>query len=146
MNTPWLPKHRVVVPLDFSDASFQLLRKVRESFVDSSQAIHVVHVLPHLEPHDPAVVWGNVDNSKRAEHAKESIRKRVADADLGEMTVHIGFGSPGHEVTDYAKKIGADLIVMAPKRTGTFERILLGSVAERIARYAQCPVLIFREG
>jgi nucleotide-binding universal stress UspA family protein len=49
-------------------------------------------------------------------------------------------GSPSSEIVDYADKIGADLIVMGTKGRGGVDRMLLGSVAERVVRMANVPV------
>jgi nucleotide-binding universal stress UspA family protein len=37
---------------------------------------------------------------------------------------------------------GADLIVVGRRGRNTFERLILGSVSERILRFAHCPVLV----
>lgn len=52
-------------------------------------------------------------------------------------------GDPSHEVIEYAKASGVDLIVMGRRGT-TLADVMLGSVAERVIRHAPCPVLIVR--
>ncbi len=53
-------------------------------------------------------------------------------------------GEPHDQIVHYAKSKGASLIVMGTYgRRGT-ERILIGSVAERVIEYAPCPVLVVR--
>ncbi|HCK41739.1 MAG TPA: hypothetical protein DHW22_08920 [Planctomycetaceae bacterium] len=49
-------------------------------------------------------------------------------------------GDPGHNITDYAKEIGAGLIVMPSHGRTRLKRMLIGSVAERVVRLAHCPV------
>jgi nucleotide-binding universal stress UspA family protein len=48
-------------------------------------------------------------------------------------------------VTDLAKEIGADLIVMGTRGATGLKHIFLGSVAERTLRIAPCPVLTVKE-
>jgi nucleotide-binding universal stress UspA family protein len=43
-----------------------------------------------------------------------------------------------------AKEVDADLIIIATHGYTGLDRALLGSVTERVARHAPCPVLIVR--
>lgn len=52
--------------------------------------------------------------------------------------------SPVKAITDYAEKNSADLIVIGTRGLGGFKRLLLGSVASDVVRYAPCPVLVVR--
>lgn len=50
-------------------------------------------------------------------------------------------GIPARQISTYARRVGADLIVIGTHgRTGV-SRALLGSVAEAVVRHAPCPVL-----
>lgn len=54
-------------------------------------------------------------------------------------------GHPDREIVKAAEELGADLIVIGSHgRTGV-EHALLGSVAEKVLRKAQCPVLTVKE-
>jgi nucleotide-binding universal stress UspA family protein len=52
--------------------------------------------------------------------------------------------SPALAITEYARKVNADLIVMGTHGRGAFAHLLMGSVAERVVRTAPCPVLTVR--
>ncbi len=54
-------------------------------------------------------------------------------------------GSPSIEIIQTAKEIGADLIVMGTHGRKGLSHVVMGSVAERVAREAPCPVFIVRE-
>ena len=49
-------------------------------------------------------------------------------------------GIPHEEIIKEAKK--DDLIIMGSKGTTALDRILLGSVAEKVVRHAPCPVMV----
>jgi nucleotide-binding universal stress UspA family protein len=49
-------------------------------------------------------------------------------------------------IVDYARAAGIDLIITGSHGRQGLSHALLGSVAERIARTAPCPVLIVRAG
>ena len=55
--------------------------------------------------------------------------------------LHVTTGDPAVEVLQAATRLGIDLIVMATHGRKGFRRLVLGSVAERVIREAQCPVL-----
>lgn len=138
----WLPKKRVVVPYDFSEESLGAV-KLGRSFVEDAGALHVVHVLPELTATEPGVIWSTIDDAGRMSHAREAMEERLKDFPGAE--INIGFGDPGHIITDLAKEVSADLIVIPSHgRTGV-KRLLLGSVAERVVRLAHCPVLVLRD-
>jgi nucleotide-binding universal stress UspA family protein len=50
-------------------------------------------------------------------------------------------GSAWREIVREAKQRGCDLIVLGTHGRGGIARVLLGSVAERVVRKAECPVL-----
>jgi nucleotide-binding universal stress UspA family protein len=54
------------------------------------------------------------------------------------------FGDPRTEIQAAAAEIGIELIVMGTHGRRGVSRLLLGSVAESIARTAHCPVLLVR--
>jgi nucleotide-binding universal stress UspA family protein len=51
-------------------------------------------------------------------------------------------GHPAEAIVDTARKVGADLIVVGRRGLSGMTRFLIGSVSDRIARYAHCPVLL----
>lgn len=53
-------------------------------------------------------------------------------------------GRPFEQIVHLAKGLKMDLIVMGTYGRRGAERILIGSVAERVIEYATCPVLVVR--
>lgn len=53
-------------------------------------------------------------------------------------------GRPYEEIVRLAKELKVDLIVMGTYGRRGAERILIGSVAERVIEYAHCPVLVVK--
>lgn len=53
-------------------------------------------------------------------------------------------GQPCEEIIHYAKSLGADLISIGSHGRRGAERVLLGSVAERVIEYSPCPVIVVR--
>ena len=53
-------------------------------------------------------------------------------------------GIPFEQILHLAKELNIDLIVMGPYGRRGAERILIGSVAERVIEYSLCPVLVIK--
>ena len=140
----WLPKKSVVVPIDFSEQSFAGLATARE-LVAAAADLHLIHVLPVLEPAEPGVIWATVDDKSRRHHATEALKERIGDEQYSGAEIEIAFGNPGREIAEYAQRIGAELIVMPSHGRTGLSKILLGSVTQRAVQLAHCPVLVLRQ-
>lgn len=139
----WVPKKKVVVPFDFSDESIEALDTAL-SLVENPASVHVVHVLPELSLGEAGVIWDEIKNENRIEHASEAIAAKLSDPKYAELKIDVQVGDPGHRIADVAEKLGADLIVMPSHGRSGIKRLLIGSVAERVLRLAHCPVLVLR--
>jgi|WetSurMetagenome_2_1015567.scaffolds.fasta_scaffold25832_3 nucleotide-binding universal stress UspA family protein len=54
-------------------------------------------------------------------------------------------GRPFEQIVHLANGLNVDLIVMGTYGQRAAERILIGSVAERVIEYARCPVLVVKQ-
>jgi nucleotide-binding universal stress UspA family protein len=72
------------------------------------------------------------------------LQHRSTDGDARLMAMHFRTGRPDRAIVQLAKEIDADLIVVAKQPTTTLQRFLGGSIADRIARDAPCPVVVVR--
>jgi nucleotide-binding universal stress UspA family protein len=139
----WLPKKSVVIPYDFSEYSARALETARE-FVDDVAHLHVIHVLPMISTTDPGMIWEPVDAEAQKRSVEKAFREGLATSPFGKSKFHVYFGDPGFEIVSFAEKVNADLIVMPSHGRRGIGRLLLGSVAERVLRLAQCPVLVIK--
>jgi nucleotide-binding universal stress UspA family protein len=139
----WLPKNKIVVPIDFSEQSLAALDVALE-MVKDAMSIHAVHVLPSLMVVEPGMVWTDVDDEARKKEIVAALTERTSGAKYTGLHRHALLGDPGHEITQLAEKVGAELIVMPSHGRTGLRHLLIGSVAERVMRYAPCPVLVLR--
>ncbi len=68
----------------------------------------------------------------------------IAQKEGIKATSLIAKGRPFEQILHLAKGLKADLIVMGTYGRRGAERILIGSVAERVIEYATCPVLVVK--
>jgi nucleotide-binding universal stress UspA family protein len=139
----WFPKRTVVVPVDYSEESFAAV-DVALDLAAAPDGVRIVHVLPEPAMLEPGIEWQQIDNELRSQRAEDAIRQRLADPKYQQVQIDIEFGDPGYRIADFAKNLGADLIVTPSHGRTGLERVLLGSVAERVIRLSHCPVLVLR--
>jgi nucleotide-binding universal stress UspA family protein len=72
------------------------------------------------------------------------LQHRSAGGQARLMAMHFRTGRPERALVQLAKEIGADVIVVATCETTAWQRLLGGSVADKIARCAPCPVVVVR--
>jgi len=121
--------------------------------------VTVIHVLQQeirygydsvdaIQPDIPSTpVKGIVELSKHEVQAKllSKIMEKAKEMDVNLQTdIIVATRSVASEIVDYADKLDADLIIAGTRGRSGLKRILLGSVASEILRYADCPVLIVK--
>jgi universal stress protein A len=118
----------IVLATDFSPAAREAERLAGELARQAGATLHLVHVLP---------LW----SSRGEEAQKLATVEGAVGPGLKRVTALLLFGSAAPAIVTYARDQGADLIVVGTHgRTGV-SRVLMGSVAEAVARLAPCPVL-----
>ncbi len=139
----FLPRRRIVAPVDFSDRSREVVATASE-IAGAEGQIHVIHVLPELNPADPGVVWETVDDRSRIQKTKQALHETYASQAKAAISFEAVIGDPGHAIAALAERISADLIVIGSHGRTGMKRLLIGSVAERVVRLSHCPVLVMR--
>jgi nucleotide-binding universal stress UspA family protein len=78
------------------------------------------------------------------EHFEEQFKKIIQRAkDLGvELQTDIAVGHPVEQIVHRAETEHVDLVVLGRRGKSRFERMLVGSTAEKVLRYAHCPVMV----
>ena len=78
--------------------------------------------------------------------AEETLKARVTAAEAAGITARwvLRAGAPYEQIVGAAQDEKADMIVIGTHGRSGLNRLLLGSVAERVVRLAPCPVLTVR--
>lgn len=71
------------------------------------------------------------------------IAERARQAEI-EIKTDIAVGHPAEQIIHKAETEKIDLIVLGRRGTSLFEKWILGSVSEKVLRYAHCPVMVVR--
>lgn len=139
----WLPKKNVVVPIDFSGNSVDAIATALE-LVDEPAAVHAIHVVVPLGNMSPGMEWGSIDDKSREEAALSHFSEFLEKHGFSDVNTVVRVGDPGLEISEYATETNADLIVVPSHGFHGLKRMILGSVAERVIRHAECAVLVLR--
>ncbi len=137
---------RILVPTDFSEMSAQAFGYAEEIAEQYQGEIHLIYV---LEKTPPILTIRSLDlktekiQKSIEDNARKSLQKFAekfsSNAKVKQVLLR---GQDFETITSYSKEKKIDLIVIATHgRTGLLHT-LLGSVAEKIIRYAKCPVLV----
>lgn len=136
----------VLVPLDGSRHAKQALEWVLKSFPAADiTAIHVIDVPFDMgEEISGTYVEGMLDELR--EPAQEVLDEAVAIAQAGEMEIdtELTTGKPASSILAYATMHEIDQVVMGSAGRSDLSNVLVGSVAERVARDASLPVTLVR--
>lgn len=139
----------ILVATDFGDASAAALAYGRELARTFNATLHVLHVaddvymrlggdayigvLPELQKDIEASANKQLDELLVTNDATPVIKRAVVTS-----------AATAVAIVQYARDLDIDLIVVGTHGRGAMAHLLVGSVAERVVRTANCPVLTVR--
>jgi nucleotide-binding universal stress UspA family protein len=142
---------KVIVPLDGSqeaEVALAAVRPVLEPGVTQVDLVMVIHEpFPLATTYLPHAVSEGTLLEARKERAKEYLGRVEASlkGDGIHSTGHVVVASDaGRGVLSHLEDAGADLIAIATRGRGGAARLVLGSVADKVIRGAQAPILVAR--
>ncbi len=140
---------KILVPVDFSSTSNKAFLLARELAAFWGGELHLIHVLDTdflsgavhitIEPLEESLAkW-----KKRAEEKLKAIYHNEEGPQLsGE--IHIRKGKPHEEILKIADELGVGMIVIGSHGRKGLERAIFGSVAEKVTKMAEMPVLVVK--
>ncbi|KAB1189006.1 MULTISPECIES: universal stress protein [Haloferax] len=129
----------ILVPTDGSTHAERAAEYAVDLAAKYSAALHVLYVVDVRTTHADTPVTDD-DLETRGEAAVEVIAELAAARDVPVET-EIRVGLPAETIVDYSDERNADLVVMGTHGTSGLERYLIGSVAERVVRLSDAPVM-----
>jgi universal stress protein A len=139
---------RIFVPIDFSPQSIKALRyavPLAQKFGGAICLVNVVESGSFLDDFKSVPIVFSKET--RAQDAKARL-VILAQKEIGKLIpvfLHVRTGKAHEEIVAAARKLEADLIIIATHGYTGLRHTLLGSTAEMVVRLAPCPVLVVRE-
>ena len=134
--------HDILIPTDGSEAADAAVEHAIDHAVRYGATLHVVHVVDELAvppTADGGRVLAALEEQGRA--AIERVAQRAGNADVDTTESAVLSGPPHQAILDYVAEHDVDLVVMGTHGRRGLDRLLLGSVTERVVRLADVPVL-----
>jgi len=139
---------RVLIAVDDSGTAESVLRAVETGIRHESAEVLVLHVLQPVEPAPPPEMAQDyapeLESQKQAAHALvEGIAGELSRAGF-KAQAEVLIGDVTGTILGRAAEWNADLITVGSHKNRSIHDLLLGSVAESVARRAACSALIVR--
>lgn len=148
---------KILVALDGSEPSDKALDYALDLAAKYSANLVLLSVVPHVivpMVHPtievstiPPVSVITYSEKLKAQHEKvlsEALKKAKKVQPNLKVSTKLVEGRPADKIVETAKKGNFDIIVMGSRGLGGIKEFLLGSVSDRVADKATCPVLIVK--
>lgn len=134
---------RILVPLDGSECSENILPKVEELANTLKTGICLLRVVsartfPGADP-----IEAEVKVVREAEQYLDDLMQKLQAKGLN-VDTHVRYGDDVEEILDQASQKEIDWIAMSTRGLRGFKRLLRGSVAEKVVQNTDKPVLMTR--
>jgi nucleotide-binding universal stress UspA family protein len=138
---------KILVPTDSTEHSIRAAKYALSIAKSQDAEIVLVYVVDEVvidqfsNETERAVVEAELKNDgQRSIHYAMGLAEK-AGVKATSMLVR---GRPFEQIVNITKSFDIDLVVMGTYGRKAVERILIGSVAERVIEYAPCPVLVVK--
>jgi nucleotide-binding universal stress UspA family protein len=142
---------KILVATDFSAASDEALREADATARASGGKLAVVHVIPDVQALNPLFPQRNLGSELDVAGLVAKVRgllderiTTVLGRDLDDVERFVEVGLDYSEVIRRADEWKPSILFVGSIGKTGLRRVLMGSVAEKIMRYADCPVVVVR--
>ncbi len=142
-----LPFKKILCPTDFSESSYEAIKTGGEIAFHFGSELCILHVVSPV----PVVPMGaelsafnvSLHEQELEASSKKSLQEIINQLEWKELKVRLIVlrGNAADEIVRTAHEENSDLIVIATRGRTGLERLIFGSVAEKVVRLAKCPVL-----
>ena len=144
----------VLVGMDGSEDSFQAVRFLLGLPLKAATKVRLLSVVEQVRypASAPGVVRGQLNRmlkeleSERRGQLEKALDQAAAQLEgtITRVTRSTPTGHPADVIVATAAGYDTDLVVVGARGHAGLTRLLLGSVSEKVLRYARCPVLIVK--
>jgi nucleotide-binding universal stress UspA family protein len=140
---------KILFPTDFSEGSAQALQYAVDMTRRYGAKLYLLHVIyeisegigwyiPHMSMDE---LYKDIEKGAKKELEKFGVEELSSLKDIEYRTV---MGTPHKEIIKFANDNKIDLIIIGTHGRKGIDKIIFGSTAEHVVRYAPCPVLTVR--
>jgi nucleotide-binding universal stress UspA family protein len=135
---------KILVAFDDSEPSFHAFDLALELAFQFKAKLILLAVIRLPEPTTSLELEAILDDAKQHyEQAFRDLRERTNPRQVDFQT-SVEVGHPAEHIVAVAERENVDIIVMGRRGRTQVARWMLGSVSERVLRYALCPVTVVK--
>lgn len=136
--------NKILLAADGSAHSFRAAEKAINLAKGNDNAkIDIVYVVDgSTSKADVLANWNSDVNAKRKEKLKY-IEDKAKEAEVP-FEIKVLHGEPGPTIVEYANEHKYDVVVIGSRGLNGLQEMILGSVSHKVAKRAQCPVMIVK--
>jgi nucleotide-binding universal stress UspA family protein len=141
----------VVTPIDFSDNASMIAESAGYTAGKFGAELHLIFVVQNFEDYSgffvPPVNLPNLEEEllKSAEQRMDEFvntnREAITVAGVTELHSRVLTGDVAEEIINYSQESNNGMIIMGTHGYKGLERIMFGSVADKVVKSACCPVM-----
>ncbi|HTG00349.1 MAG TPA: universal stress protein [Nitrospirota bacterium] len=135
----------LLVPFDGSESSKQALKRACNLSKLDGAEVSVLYVIPRYEEMVDFLKTETISKSlyHEAEKITDAAKRLAAGANV-QIKAVVQEGHASDKILEIAKAMRNDCIVMGTHGWSGVNKAIMGSTAERIIAYAECPVLVVK--
>ena len=135
----------ILLAWDGSEHSTRAVDKAIEiAKCDTESKVVVVYVADTSKAKSEVLQnWNSVDITGTKEQRLRNIEDKVKKAEI-QYEIKMLQGEPGPAIVEYTNKNKFDVVVVGSRGLNALQEMVLGSVSHKVAKRANCPVLIVK--
>lgn len=138
---------QIIVPVDFQSYTDEIVEFAVGIASKLAAKIIFFHVVESVEYYfDFIPTYLTLNDEETLAHAQKKMSALIEKnkETLAGCTGTVSSGDVVDTILEYTQDGGMDLIIMGTHGARGIEKILLGSVADRVIKRAPCPTLVFK--
>ncbi|WP_292377640.1 universal stress protein [Methanosarcina sp. UBA289] len=144
-----MPRRQILIATDGSETAKEAADFGMEMVGCSGAKVYAVYVIettPYRSvPLDQIWSKETLDEFERVGHEATSYIEKIGKSVGAEVESRVLKGNPAEKILSFAEDNNIDMIIVGSLGKSGYERVLVGSVSDKIIRHAKVPVLVVRE-
>ena len=139
--------NRILFPVDFSESSGKIVPYVQTVAQKFGSQIHILFAARVFD-HFTSIYVPHPSINKFEKELIEGAEKRLYEfmdenfKEFPQTKTAVAAGDPSEEIINYIQEHKIDLVIIGTHGRKGMDKILFGSVAERVVKTAQVPVMV----
>jgi len=136
---------KILLPVDDSEYAQRNIEFTCELAKKLDAEVTLLHVVTMPASMVPEAYVDPKPFLEAGEKFLDGIKRKVEELGVkASSSIEVAYGNPAHTIVEYTKKGEFELVALGARGRSRMRNLILGSVADTVARNAPCPVLIIR--